>query len=148
MRARWVGIIVIVVVAVAIVAHKGRRSHNATAQLQRKTVVQLKDNPSSTNAPTKAEVILVADLSEASKKGDNCAEIIHLVREAGKRGIKVQEFAPDSDSLLIKQYHVLTVPTVLVLDPNGKVVSRYEGESGSTVREIRTRLTALDEAEP
>lgn len=95
----------------------------------------------------KPEIILVADPREANETGDNCAEIIHLVREAGKRGTKVEELTPDSDSPLLKQYRVLTNPTVLILDREGKVVSRYEGESGSTVKEIRDRLASLSEAQ-
>lgn len=125
----------VVTLAAGIIIYKRERSH--------KPAVEATQNIS----PSKLEVILVADLSEANEKGDHCAEIIHLVRDAGRRGFKVEEFAPDSDSPLIKQYQVLTIPTVLILDPNGKVVSRYEGESGLTVREIRTRLTALDEAQ-
>ena len=133
MKTRWIGLVLVAVVAVGIVAYKIDRSRNP-AVLTTQSI-----------APSEAEVILVADLSEANENGDNCIEIIHLVRAASKRGIKTQEFSPESDSPLIKQYHVLTVPTVLVLD-DGKVVSRYEGESGSTVQKIRTRLATLNGA--
>ena len=134
MKTRWIGLLLVVIVAAGMIAYKRDRSHKPAVEAVQSA------------SPSKAEVILVADLSEANEKGDNCAEIIHLVRDAGRRGIKVQEFAPDSDSPLIKQYHVLTIPTVLVIDRDGQVVSRYEGESGSTVGEIRTRLSTLDEA--
>ena len=136
MKTRWIGLVLVAVVAVGIVAYKIDRSRKPAVQ-----VVQATQEISS----SKTEVILVADLSEANEKDDNCAEIIHLVRAAGTRGIKTQELSPESDSPLIKRYHVLTVPTVLVLD-DGKVVSRYEGESGLTVQEIRTRLATLNGA--
>ena len=88
---------------------------------------------------------LVANLREANDKGDNCSIIIHLVREAGQHGIPIRELPPNSPSPLIKQYHVLTIPTLLVLH-HGRVVSRYEGESQSTVQQIRARLAKLEEA--
>ena len=136
MKTQWIGLVLVAVVAVGIVAFKvDDRTKPAVRPVQ----------TTQESSSSKTEVILVADLSEANEKGDNCAEIIHLVRAAGARGIKIQEFSPNSDSPLIKQYHVLTAPTVLVLD-DGKVVSRYQGESGSTVQEIRTRLATLDEA--
>lgn len=125
----------VIIIAIGIVAYKLDR--------QGKLAVQTRKSSS----PSKIEVILVADLSEANEKGDNCVKIIHLVRAVGARGIITQEFAPESNSPLIKQYHVLTVPTVLVLD-DGRVVSRYEGESSSTVQEIQTAFAALSGARP
>ena len=134
MRTRWAGITLVVLVAAGIVVYKHHRSpSNSAAPVQ------------SASAP-KPEIILVADLREADPPGDNCAEIIRLVREAGGRGVRVQEFSPESDSPLLKQYRILTNPTVLILDRDGKVVSRYEGESSSTVKEIRDRLASLNEA--
>lgn len=140
MKARWIGVALVVIAAAGTIAYKHHRSHNAT--VARTTPVSPVAKAPAGVGP---EVLLVANLREANEPGDNCAEIIHLVRAASARGIKTQEFSPESDSPLIKQYHVLTVPTVLVLD-DGKVASRYEGESGSTVQEIRTRLATLNEA--
>lgn len=132
MKTRWIGILFVVIVVAGIIAFK---LHSApTPPVQTAQAV----------SSEKPQVILVANLREANDKGDNCSTIIHLVREAGKHGIPTQELSPDSPSPLIKQYHVLTIPTLLVLH-EGSVVSRYEGESHSTVQKIRTRLVKLEE---
>ena len=88
-------------------------------------------------------VLLVAELSEADATGDSCAEIIHLVRSARDRGIAVQELEPDSKSDLLTRYHVLTIPTVLIMGGDGKIVSRFEGEGRDTVRALRAGLEQL-----
>lgn len=142
MKTRWIGLLVVAIVAIGIVGYKLDRSRAAAVQ----TTQHVAFSNAEASSP-KTEVILVADLSEANEKGDNCAEIIRLVRDAGERGIQTKEFSPDSDSPLIKLYHVLTLPTVLVLD-DGKVVSRYEGESSSTVQELQTRLNTLNGSRP
>lgn len=87
--------------------------------------------------------MLVADLREAGESGDACAEIIHAVREASDRGVRVQELMPDSSSDLLRRYRVLTVPTVLILGKDGRELGRYEGESRETVNAVRTRLATL-----
>jgi hypothetical protein len=135
MRPRWVGVLLVVIVAVGIVAYKQQRVRRPSDQL----ISELSSN--------KSEIVLIVDPREADSNGDNCAEIIHLVRGAGGRGIRVQELAPESDSPLLKQYRVLSVPTVLILDGDGNVVSRYEGEETSTVQEIRDRLANLSEVQ-
>lgn len=134
MRTRWVGIALVVLVATGIILYKHHKLSSSSFA------------PAQSGSASKPEIILVADLREADEPGDNCAEIIHLVRQAGRRGAKVEELTPDSDSPLLKQYRILTNPTVLVLDRDGKVLSRYEGESGATVQEIRNRLATLSEA--
>lgn len=133
MKTRWIGLLSVVIVTAGIIAYKVENPPQHAAE-----ATQLAQERSSAGP----EVILVANLSEANDKGDNCSEIIRLVRQAGQRGVNIREFSPDSDSPLIRKYHVLTIPTVLVLE-HGKVSERYEGESGATVREIRDRLTAL-----
>ena len=88
-------------------------------------------------------MLLVADLREAGSDGDACAEIIHSVRAAQARGISVQELSPDSKSELLTRYHVLTFPTVLILDHNEQVVSRFEGEGRDTVAAVRSQMQQL-----
>ncbi len=134
MRTRWVGIALVVLAAAGIILYKHHRLQSSSF------------TPAQSGSASKPEIILVADMREADTPGDNCAEIIRLVREAGGRGVKVQEFSPESDSPLLRQYRVLTNPTVLILDRDGKELSRYEGESGATVQEIRNRLATLNEA--
>ncbi len=89
-------------------------------------------------------VIMVADLREANEPGDNCAEIIHLVREAQKSGVLVSEIMPDSDSPVLRQYRVTVNPTVLILGNDGREISRFEGEETSTVKAIRARLREME----
>lgn len=124
-NSKRIGVIAVTAVAVTIVAYK--------------VTVQQPENASS----ALPRVLLVADLSEADKEGDRCAEIIQVVRAAGARGITVQEHNPDSKSPLLSRYRVLTEPTVLVLDSQGGVVSRYEGEAPQTVAAIRAQLERL-----
>lgn len=88
-------------------------------------------------------VVLVADLREADSPNDTCARIIHVVREARSRGVRVAELMPNSDSVLLKNHHVVVAPTVLVLDRDGRELSRFEGESSATLDAIRTRLNQL-----
>lgn len=122
---KWIGLLGVVSVAVAIVAYK--------VSVQEPDAV-------SNDVP---RVLLVADLSEADKEGDRCAEIIQAVRRVRDRGIVIQEHNPDSKSPLLSRYRVLTDPTVLILSPSGDVVSRHEGESPATVAAIRTQLEQL-----
>jgi hypothetical protein len=88
-------------------------------------------------------VLLVADLREADSEGDACAEIIRSVRAARTRGVAVQELDPGTKSDLLRRYQILTVPTVLILDPNGKVLSRFEGEGRQIVTAVRIQLDQL-----
>lgn len=126
-KAKWVGLAAVLAVAFAIIGYKARSSPHQQA--------------ASATAPPR--VLMVADLSEADTPGDACAEIIHLVQAARDRGIAVQELSPSSKSGLLARYHVLTIPTVLILDRDGQVVSRYEGEGRKTVAAIRSQLERL-----
>jgi hypothetical protein len=128
MKRKWIGLAAVLVIAGAIIGYKAYVS------------------PKSAATETKAgfpRVLLVAELSEADATGDPCAEIIHLVRSARDRGIAVQELEPDSKSELLTRCHVLTNPTVLIMDGNGQVVSRFEGEGRDTVEAVRARLEQL-----
>lgn len=126
MKGKWIGLIAVALIAGSIIAYKSHLSQESKA---------------STAVPPR--VLLVADMSEANSTGDACAEIIHLVRTARDRGIAVQELSPGSRSALLAQYHVLTIPTVLIFDRNGQVVARYEGEGPDTVKAVRLGLEKL-----
>jgi hypothetical protein len=130
MRVRWLGVGLVAVLVVCTLLLKSRTRHNATSET-------VNGNPA---------VVLVADLREADDPHDRCAEIIRAVREASKRGIRVAELPPDSNSDLLRRYHVLTVPTVLLLDASGKEIGRFEGEDSTTVKAVQTRLSALTES--
>jgi len=95
------------------------------------------------NSSTKPRVLLVANLAEAEEEGDSCAEIIDLVRTSHDRGVAVQEVDASRKSPLISQFHVTIVPTVLILDANGKETSRLEGEGGDVIRKLRLELAQL-----
>lgn len=125
MKVKWPGIAVVALVVIAITTYKIHTKHAAVSGAE--------------GPPT---VILVADLSEADS-ADACAEIIHSVRAALERGVRVQELSPDSKSEMLHRYRVLITPTVLVLDKSGQVVLRFEGEDRETVTAVRTRLAQL-----
>jgi hypothetical protein len=128
MRIRWIGVAVVLLAVVGLLLVK-QQAHRVS--------------PALTGNVERPSVLLVADLREAGEPGDACAEIIHAVREASKRGIRVQELMPDSGSDLLQRYRVLTAPTVLVLSEDGRELGRFEGESRETVNAIRTRLATL-----
>ena len=125
MKIKWPGVVAVAIVAIAIVALKGH--------MRRSTAVL---------GTGIARVVLVADLSEADS-ADACADIIRSVREARARGIQVEELNSDSKSEMLSHYRVLTIPTVLVLDRNGQVVSRFEGGDRQTVVAVRLQLAQL-----
>ena len=127
MRVRWFGVGLVALLVVGTLWLKNRVRHNA-------------ESPTVVDTPA---VILIADLREADDPTDRCAVIIHAVREASKRGVKVAELTPNSNPDLLGRYHVLTIPTVLLLDRSGNEIGRFEGEDASTVTAIETRLSAL-----
>lgn len=127
MKVKYFGLAAVVLIAAAIIGYK--------TQLSAKEQVA--------GSSTTPRVLLVANLSEANESGDSCAEIIHLVRAARDRGIAVQELDAGSKSKLLARYHVLIIPTVLILDRKGKQVVRYEGEGRNVVKNLRAELAGL-----
>ncbi len=97
-----------------------------------------------TAATTEAEdaprVVLVADPREA-ESACGCGEIIRMVRSAGSEGVEVLEVAPGSAES--HDYRATVNPTVLFLDSEGKVLTRYEGEEAETISGIREQLDEL-----
>lgn len=128
MKGKWIGLVFVLLAAVAIVAYKQRASGTAPPEV-------------ATGTPS---VLLVADLNEAEEAGDRCGEIIRAVRAAGKRGVKVEEFMPNSASELLARYRVVSAPTVVILDKDGREAARYEGEEEKTVQAIEAHLATLD----
>ncbi len=57
--------------------------------------------------------------------------------------VAVREAAPGSDPALETKYRITVTPTVLVLDGNGGVTSRFEGEDEATLAGLRTALGGL-----
>lgn len=131
MKVRWPGVALVALLVIGTLLLKSRIRHNLPAA----TVEVI---PS---------VILVADPSEANDSDDGCAVMFRAVRQAAKRGVVVAEVAPNSNSDLLGRYHVLTVPTVLVLNKAGKEISRFEGEDAATVKAVQARLAALSETD-
>lgn len=128
MKVKWIGLFAVAIVAIAIIAFKANVSQEMAT----------------TDSDALPRVLLVADLSEADSEDDACAEIIRAVRAAGARGVAVQELNPDTKSDLLSRYRVLTIPTVLILDPEGgDVVSRFEGESRQIVTAVQGQLQEL-----
>ncbi len=127
MKVNWIGLVAVLLIAGAIIGYKTHIS--AGRRAEGKAVLP--------------RVLLVADLGEADAAGDACAEIIHLVRAARDRGIAVQELDTGSKSDLLTRFHVLTIPTVLILDRGGEVVSRFEGDGRRTIEAVRAELENL-----
>jgi hypothetical protein len=130
MKVRWPGVILVALLVFGTLFLKSRMRQNAAPS----AVTEMQS------------VILVADPSEANDSEDGCAVMFRAARQAAKRGVAVAEVAPNSNSDLLHKYHVLTVPTVLVLDKTGKEISRFEGEDPTTVKAVQTRLATLSEA--
>ena len=129
MKVRWSGVILVGLLVLGTLFLKSRtRQHGA--------IDATKGIPS---------VILVADPSEANDSDDGCAVMFRAVRQAAKRGVTVAEVVPNSNSDLLRRYHILTAPTTLFLDKSGKEIARFEGEDGATVRAVENRLAALSE---
>lgn len=129
MKTKWIGLITIVLVAGSLVSYKAYSEQSSARHIAR--------------SATPPRVLLVADLGEANEAGDSCAEIIHLVRAAHDRGIAVQELNADSQSNLIRRYHVMVIPSVLIFDRSGKVTARYEGEGQRVINALRTALAQI-----
>jgi tetrahydromethanopterin S-methyltransferase subunit A len=123
MKVRWVGLALVALLAAGMLLVKHRSS----------TV------PGSASAP---QVILVADLNEAGGE-DACAKIIEAVQSARSRKVRTMVLGLDDNPALLGHYHVVTIPTVLFLDPDGNVIQRFEGESAEVVTAIQDRLAKL-----
>jgi hypothetical protein len=89
-------------------------------------------------------VVLVADGREADTDC-GCGQIIRRVRAARSHGVVVQEVEP-SDSEAARRYGITVAPTVVFLDPDGRVLSRREGESTETIAAISQELARLEGA--
>ena len=126
MKKNTLYVIIVVVLAAGLVIFKQRTAPKSTNQ--------------EVSLPA---VVLIADLREADSPKDTCAQIIQVVREARSRGVRVAELMPNSDSALLKNHRVVVAPTVLVLDKDGRELSRFEGESIATLEAIRTRLNQI-----
>jgi len=127
MKIRWSGLAAVMVLVVIVLVAKNRMHHNSSF-------------PVATASPS---VILVADLREADDPHDRCADIIRAVRNAANRGVSVLELPPESNSEVLRRYHVLTVPTVLVLDSSAHELKRFEGEEPATVSEVQNTMARL-----
>ncbi len=129
MKINRMALIGVFVAAGAVIAYKEFRNIPAQSTVQ---------------TSGEARVVLVADLSEAEDRCA-CGEIIRAVRATQKKRIPTQELSPDRRSELLNRYRVLTVPTVLILDTDGKEIARYEGEDEKTVEAIQAGLKQLIE---
>lgn len=125
MKIKWRGVLGVAVAALAIVMFK-----------------HFDGTPTVTPSGTPS-VLLVANLAEANDPADRCSEIIAAVRAARRRGVRVAELMPDSSSPLLKKYHVVSAPTVVIIGKNGRALARFVGESVNTVLAIKTKLATL-----
>ncbi len=128
MRGKVVGLICVIAISFGIIIYKQTLTAGASQP-----------------EPSKPWVLLVAELREADEAHDSCADIIRLVREAQARGIKTEELTPQSDSPLLSKYHVLIIPTVVIVGGDGQEKARFEGEDEKTVKALKEQLSKLKE---
>ena len=135
--ARKIALAVVALAVVGIIAVKAssRRSPGPA-------VVAVAVAPTATSG--RPSVVLVADPREADAQCP-CGEIIRRVRAAKASGVVVEELAPDSAEAG-RRYGVTIVPTVVFLDPGGKVLARHEGESSEILAAITAGLANLEGA--
>ncbi len=126
MREKLVGLICVIAISFGIVLYKQTLIVAAT--------------PPESNKPW---VLLVADLHEADDAHDSCADIIQAVRDVQARGVKTEELTPQSDSPLLRKYHVLTIPTVVIVGGDGQEKARFEGEDEKTLKALEKKLVEL-----
>jgi hypothetical protein len=132
-QTRWVGVLAIAALVVAIVVYK---------QTSEAPVVRAPDERGTSEAG--ASVLLFADPREADKVC-GCGDIFKLVRHAAAQGVVVREIPPQSGSEDIREHRVLVAPTVIVLDSENVEVGRYEGEDRATIEAIRSSLDRVIE---
>jgi hypothetical protein len=130
-KGKYVGLFLVVATAAALIAFK----------LGAGSVTPIGSGPSPSPSG-KASVLLVAYASEAGS-ADACGTIFEAVRAAGAKGVSVREIEPNGDAATLQRYHVMVVPTVLVLDATGRETARFEGESQATVAAITSQMQLL-----
>lgn len=127
MRRGRIGVIAVAAVAIGIVAYK-----------QLRPVAP----PASEAAHSRPTVLLFADPREADSSC-GCGQVIRLVRGAGARGVPVQEVSPGSAPALERQYQVTVAPVIVILNGQGQVVGRLQGESPEVIASVRAALGRL-----
>ncbi len=138
---KQIGLAVVVAVALGIVVMKARSG--TSAPVGSPALVAGAVQPANAAAPG-AAVVMIADPREADMQCP-CGEIIRRVRAAKASGIAVDVFAPDN-AAAARRYGVTIVPTVVFLDPGGKVLARHEGESSEILAAITAELAKLEGA--
>lgn len=100
--------------------------------------------PAASNAPIVAgsSVVIVANMAEADEEC-GCGEIIRAVRATAQKGVATKEIDTRTNKDEAKKYRALVVPTVLVLDPSGAELRRWEGESSDTIEKMKADLDVL-----
>lgn len=93
------------------------------------------------NAPQKYSVLLI--------RGDydpECQEIYDLVDDAEAsydESIAVLKTDWSADNPWIEKYDILTLPTVVFIDPNGNELNRVAGEGSAVKAELEKELAAF-----
>lgn len=134
MKKNWLAVTAVASIAIAIVAYKQLIQMAPAAS---RTLKKTSENG------TGLSLLLIADPRQASEL-DGCGVIVRMVRAAAARGVPVREISPDTEPSLVSRYHIVVLPSVLLLE-NGNVRELYEGESGETVESIRAELSALED---
>lgn len=138
---RKIGLALVAVVVLGIVAVKARSGSSPASPAPGVAVGAVQPATAPALGPS---VVMIADPREAEMQCP-CGEIIRRVRAAKANGVAVDEFAPD-DADAARRYAVTIVPTVVFLDPGGKILARHEGESSEILAAITADLAKLEGA--
>lgn len=138
---RKIGLAFVALIFLGIVAVKARSGSSPAPPAPGAAVGAVQAATAPDVAPS---VVMIADPREADMQCP-CGEIIRRVRAAKANGIAVDEFAPDNADAA-RRYGVTIVPTVVFLDPGGKILARHEGESSEILTAITADLAKLEGA--
>lgn len=134
MKKNWLAVTAVAVIAVGIVTYK---------QWIRMRPAAFGTAKGTAKNGTGLSLVLIADPRQGNEL-DGCGVIVRMVRAAAARGVPVREISSDTEPSLVSRYHIVVLPSVLVLE-NGSARRLYEGESLETVESIRAEIGALED---
>lgn len=130
----------LIVIVVAAFGTAGCRGAEATREAS-----PTASGASSATIVAGSSVVLVANMAEADDEC-GCGQIIRAVRAVAQKGVATKEVDTRTNKDEAKKYRALVAPTVLVLDPSGAELRRWEGESDDTIKKMKTDLDMLASA--
>lgn len=135
MKRSWIGVLALALLVGGVLLAKSMKSPPAPGPAA-------SGSATVTASHTSPEVILFADPGEA-EDSCGCGQIFRAVRAAHTRGVRTREVDPEREKDVVREYRVTVEPTVILLDGNGRELSRREGESGETIAALQADLDRL-----